>query len=108
MLNIAGWMVDMLLTFIGLLATAFSVASTLPQIRKALKTRDTEDVSIRFLVVLIVGLFLWAIYGLGRADNVIIIGNTIGVILNICMLALKIMFKKTIGGRLKFMCENYL
>ena len=82
----------MLLTFIGLLATAFSVASTLPQIRKALKTRDTEDVFIRFLAVLIVGLFLWAIYGLGRAHNVIIIGNTIGVILNICMLALKIMY----------------
>ena len=33
-------MVDILLTFIGLLATAFSVASTLPQIRKALRTKD--------------------------------------------------------------------
>lgn len=94
MLNIAGWMVDTLLTFIGLLATAFSVTSTLPQIRKALKTRDTEDVSIRFLAVLIVGLFLWAMYGLGKADNVIIIGNTIGVILNICMLVLKIMYSR--------------
>ena len=94
MLNIAGWMVDTLLTFIGLLATAFSVTSTLPQIRKASKTRDTEDVSIRFLAVLIVGLFLWAMYGLGKADNVIIIGNTIGVILNICMLVLKIMYSR--------------
>ena len=82
-------MVDILLTFIGLLATAFSVASTLPQIRKALKTKDTKDVSIRFLVVLIIGLSLWSIYGLGRADIVILVGNAIGVSLNICMLVLK-------------------
>ncbi len=87
-------MIDILLTFIGLLATAFSVASTLPQIRKALKTKDTEDVSIRFLVVLIIGLFLWAIYGLGRADMVIIIGNSIGVSLNICMLVLKFKYSR--------------
>jgi MtN3 and saliva related transmembrane protein len=82
-------MVDILLTFIGLLATAFSVASTLPQIRKALKTKDTEDVSIRFLVVLIIGLSLWSIYGFGREDIVILVGNAIGVSLNICMLVLK-------------------
>lgn len=94
MLNIAWWMLDILLTFIGLVATAFSVASTLPQIRKALKTKDTEDVSIRFLVVLIIGLFLWAIYGVGRADIVIVIGNTIGVSLNICMLVLKVKYSR--------------
>jgi MtN3 and saliva related transmembrane protein len=85
---------DILLTFIGLMATAFSVASTLPQIKKALKTKDTDDVSIRFLVVLIVGLFLWAIYGIGRADIVIIIGNSIGVSLNIWMLFLKIKYSR--------------
>ena len=61
-------MVDILITFIGLLATAFTVASTVPQIKKALRTKDTDDVSIRFLVVLIVGLFLWTLYGVGRSD----------------------------------------
>ena len=87
-------MVDILLTFIGLLATAFSVASTLPQIRKALRTKDTEDVSIRFLIVLIIGLSLWAIYGVGKADIVILIGNSIGVSLNICMLVLKVRYSR--------------
>jgi len=53
----------MLITVIGLLATAFTIASILPQIRKALKTKDTDDVSIRFLIVLIVGLSLWVVYG---------------------------------------------
>jgi MtN3 and saliva related transmembrane protein len=87
-------MVDILLTFIGFMATAFSVASTLPQIKKALRTKDTDDVSIRFLVVLIVGLFLWAIYGIGRTDIVIIIGNSIGVSLNIWMLVLKVKYSR--------------
>ncbi len=87
-------MVDILLTLIGLMATAFTVASTLPQIKKALKTKDTEDVSIRFVVVLIVGLFLWAVYGIGRADIIIVIGNSIGVSLNIWMLVLKIKYSR--------------
>ena len=87
-------MVVILITFIGLLATAFTVASTVPQIKKALRTKDTDDVSIRFLVVLIVGLFLWTLYGVGRSDIVIIIGNSIGVALNIWMLVLKIKYSR--------------
>ena len=76
-------MVDILITFIGLLATAFTVASTVPQIKKALRTKDTEDVSIRFLLVLVAGLSLWVIYGIGRADIVIVKGKSIGASLNI-------------------------
>ena len=87
-------MEEILMTFIGLLATAFTVASTVPQIRKALKTKDTDDVSIRFLIVLISGLSLWVIYGIGRADIVIVIGNSIGASLNIWMLILKIKYSR--------------
>jgi MtN3 and saliva related transmembrane protein len=87
-------MVDLLITFIGLLATVFTVASTIPQIKKALKTKDTKDVSIRFLLVLIAGLSLWVIYGIGRADIVIVISNSIGASLNIFMLILKIKYSK--------------
>ena len=87
-------MVDILITFIGLLATAFTVARTVPQIKKAIRTKDTEDVSVRFLLILITGLSLWVIYGIGRADIVIVIGNSIGASLNICMLVLKIKYSR--------------
>ena len=87
-------MVDILITFIGLLATAFTVVSTVPQIKKALRTKDTEDVSIRFLLVLVAGLSLWVIYGIGRADIVIVIGNSIGASLNIWMLVLKMKYSR--------------
>jgi MtN3 and saliva related transmembrane protein len=86
--------IDILITFIGLLATVFTVASTVPQIKKALKTKDTEDVSIRFLLVLIAGLSLWVIYGIGRADIVIVIGNSIGASLNVWMLVLKVKYSR--------------
>ena len=87
-------MVDILITFIGLLATAFTVASTVPQIKKALRTKDTEDVSVRFLLILITGLSLWVIYGIGRADIVIVIGNSNGASLNIWMLVLKMKYSR--------------
>ena len=87
-------MIDILITFIGLLATVFTVASTVPQIKKALKTKDTEDVSIRFLLVLIAGLSLWVIYGIGKADIVIVIGNSIGASLNVWMLVLKVKYSR--------------
>ena len=76
------------------MATAFTVASTVPQIKKALSTKDTEDVSIPFLLVLIAGLSLWVIYGIGRADIVIVIGNSIGASLNIWMLVLKMKYSR--------------
>jgi len=87
-------MADLLITFIGLMATVFTVASTVPQIKKALNTKDTEDVSIRFLLVLIAGLSLWVIYGIGRDDIVIVIGNSIGASLNVFMLVLKIKYSR--------------
>ena len=87
-------MAELLITFVGLLATVFTVASTVPQIKKALNTKDTEDVSIRFLLVLITGLSLWVIYGIGRADIVIVIGNSIGALLNIFMLVLKVKYSR--------------
>lgn len=87
-------MADILITFIGLLATAFTVASTVPQIKKAIKTKDTEDVSIRFLLVLIAGLSLWVAYGIGKGDVVIVIGNSIGASLNIFMLILKARYSR--------------
>jgi MtN3 and saliva related transmembrane protein len=79
---------------VGLLATAFTVASTIPQIIKAIRTKDTEDVSIRFLIVLIVGLFLWVIYGVGKSDIIIVLGNSIGVSLNVCMIVLKLIYSR--------------
>jgi MtN3 and saliva related transmembrane protein len=71
---------DFLLPAIGFVATGFAVSSTVPQISKALKTKKSDDISLRFIVVLIIGLSFWVIYGIGKKDVVLIIGNSIAVL----------------------------
>ena len=64
------------------------------QIRKALKTKRSDDVSIRFIIVLIIGLSLWVVYGYGKNDIVLIIGNSTAVALNTFMLYLKAKYSR--------------
>jgi MtN3 and saliva related transmembrane protein len=87
-------MVDLLLPIIGFAATSFAVSSTVPQIGKALKTKRSDDVSIQFIIVLIIGLLLWVVYGIGKDDIVLIIGNSTAVVLNTFMLYLKIKYSR--------------
>ena len=83
-----------ILPAIGFVATGFAVSSTIPQISKALRTKKSDDISLRFIVVLIIGLSFWVIYGIGKRDVVLIIGNSIAVILNIFLLILKLKYSR--------------
>lgn len=74
---------------IGVLATFFSLWSTVPQIRKSLKTKKTDDVSKWLIICLTGGLSLWVAYGVLKGDMIIAIANAIGVSLNLCLLFLK-------------------
>jgi MtN3 and saliva related transmembrane protein len=76
------------------MATVFAVSSSIPQIIKALKTRKTDDVSIWLVVVLIIGLSLWVIYGIGINDLLISIANSIAVAINTFLLILKIKYSR--------------
>ena len=87
-------MMDYILPAIGFVATGFAVSSTVPQISKALRTKKSDDISLRFIVVLIIGLSFWVIYGIGKRDVVLIIGNSIAVILNTILLILKIKYSR--------------
>jgi MtN3 and saliva related transmembrane protein len=74
---------------IGVLATFFSLWSTVPQIRKSLKTKKTDDVSKWLIICLTGGLSLWVVYGVLKGDVIIAIANAIGVSLNLYLLFLK-------------------
>jgi MtN3 and saliva related transmembrane protein len=77
---------------IGISATFFSLWSTVPQIRKSLKTKKTDDVSKWLIISLIVGLSLWVLYGIVKGDIVIAVANAIGVTLNLILLFLKLKY----------------
>lgn len=87
-----GRMSAYLIFLIGISATMFSLWSTVPQIRKSLRTRKTDDVSKWLIISLITGLSLWVLYGILKGDIVITIANAIGVTLNIILLALKLRY----------------
>jgi MtN3 and saliva related transmembrane protein len=77
---------------IGMSATFFSLWSTVPQIRKSLKTKKTDDVSKWLIISLIAGLSLWVLYGIVKGDIVIAVANAIGVTLNLILLFLKMKY----------------
>lgn len=81
---------------VGILATFLTLWSTVPQIKKVLKTREADDVSKWLILSLIIGLSLWSLYGYLRQDVVIMIANAIGVSLNICLLYLKWKYSKNL------------
>ena len=80
---------------IGISATFFSLWSTVPQIKKSLRTKKTDDVSKWLIISLIVGLSLWVLYGIVKGDIVIAVANAIGVTLNLILLFLKLKYKST-------------
>lgn len=83
-----------LIFLIGILATFFSLWSTVPQIRKSLRTKKTDDVSKWLIMCLVGGLSLWVLYGILKTDIIIIVANAIGVSLNSYLLFLKWKFTK--------------
>ena len=83
-----------LIFLIGILATLFSLWSTVPQIRKSLRTKKTDDVSKWLIMCLIGGLSLWVLYGILKGDIIIIVANSLGVSLNLYLLFLKWKYTK--------------
>lgn len=73
---------------LGLVAGACTTAAVTPQIWKAWKTKEVEDVSIGMYLVLITGLALWLVYGIITGDIPIIATNGTALLLNLFMLYL--------------------
>ena len=73
----------------------FSLWSTVPQIRKSLKLKKTDDVSKWLIISLIGGLSLWIFYGILKGDIIIVLANAIGVSLNLFLLFLKWRYTKS-------------
>ena len=87
-------MIEYLSFIIGIFATFFTLWSTVPQIRKVLRTKEADDVSKWLIISLILGLSLWVVYGIIKSDAIIAGSNSIGVSLNIVLLLLKFKYSR--------------
>ncbi len=77
-------------TIIGLSAAVCTTAANLPQLKKAWVTGETDDLSLKTLLLLASGLILWIVYGLMQEDIVIILANGISLMILSVTLYLKL------------------
>ena len=78
---------------VGFLAGAFTTLALAPQAIKSWKTKHTKDVSLEWILILTIGVFLWAVYGILINSLPIIVANSLTFILCITVLILKIKYK---------------
>jgi MtN3 and saliva related transmembrane protein len=69
---------------IKLLGFAAATCTTLayaPQFIKVVRTRSTHDISLAMLLVMVLGLLLWLLYGLLAGDAPLVAANAVTIVL---------------------------
>jgi len=79
---------------IGLVASALSSLTFMPQVYRAWKTKSVDDLSLAMMLFVFFSTILWLIYGFGRGALPVIICNGIIFALSIVLIYFKFTFKK--------------
>ena len=79
----------------GYIAAVLTTAAFLPQLIKTLKTKKADDVSLITLIMFIIGVLCWIIYGYKISSIPILSANLITLLLNLLILISKIYFSKS-------------
>ena len=79
----------------GYFAAILTTAAFLPQLIKTIKRKKADDVSLTTLIMFIIGVFSWIVYGYKISSRPILIANLITLILNLLILISKIYFSNT-------------
>ena len=84
------------INFFGYFAAILTTAAFLPQLIKTLKTKKADDVSLITLIMFIIGVLLWIIYGYKISSIPILLANVITFVLNFLILISKIYYSKKV------------
>ncbi|WP_144281658.1 SemiSWEET transporter [Chryseobacterium echinoideorum] len=79
---------------LGLIAGGLTSIASMPQLIKAIKTKNVEDLSWLMLVILITGLSLWVWYGILQNELPIILSNAFAVLVNVSLFCCYLLFKE--------------
>lgn len=74
----------MLVTFLAVTAATWGVVMALApllQLRRMLRRRSSEDVSIGYLVLLLPGFCLWVSYGISSGDTALVVPNVVAAVI---------------------------
>ncbi len=80
--------------WVGIAAGVFTSASLLPQLIKLLREKKAHDISLFFLLTLLIGLALWVWYGIIKNDIPIIATNSFSIVVNTLMIIYGIRYKR--------------
>ncbi len=86
------------MTILSILATAFGVVSAIaiaPQVIKIFSNKSARDVSILTYIFFFAGTIVWFSYGIELNNFAIILGNSIGGILNSAVIIGCLLYSKT-------------
>ena len=75
---------------IGLLAAILTSTAFAPQAIKAIRTQNTEGLSLGMYLIFTVGIACWLIYGIYLNDLPIILANSVTLMFSMTILILKI------------------
>lgn len=82
---------------LALVTSIWAVAMALSpglQIRTMLQTRSSEDVSVGYFAVLVVGFALWVAYGISKGDPVLFVPNAIAVLVGSATIVLALYLRR--------------
>jgi MtN3 and saliva related transmembrane protein len=79
---------------VGLIGSALSSITFIPQVVLAWKTKSVGDLSLSMIVIVILSTLVWLVYGFGRGALPVIIANSIIFILSLVLLYFKLAFVK--------------
>lgn len=80
-------------TFFGYVGTTLNIVMLLPQVYRALKTKDIGGLSLTSFLVFLIACVFWILYGIGENSWPIIITNVVVGCLNVILIILKLKFK---------------
>jgi MtN3 and saliva related transmembrane protein len=83
----------LIIDIIGYVAGFFTTICLIPQLFKIITTKSANDISISSFIVLILGQFLWCVYGIFILDLRILIANIISFILGSLIIFFTLIYK---------------
>ncbi|MBU0731917.1 SemiSWEET transporter [Patescibacteria group bacterium] len=78
---------------VGFFAGAITTISAIPQLYKSIKTKETKDLSLGMIILLLFGVTAWFVYGVLDKDWALIIANIIVIIVWGIILGYKLKYK---------------
>jgi MtN3 and saliva related transmembrane protein len=78
---------------IGIIAGIFTSVSLIPQLIKLIREKRADNISYGMLIVLLIGLGFWVVYGVMKDDLPIIVTNSFSFLVNSLVIVFTIRYK---------------